>query len=139
MLTIFEISKKRITAIMRWNVLFLLALLLGLTAALQCEDGTNCPDHATCCQMESGSFGCCPYEEAVCCQQDYCCPQFGRCDGARCQLGNGLEIAAARRFPAFKTATEALHYQQQQQQQQQAGPNESVIATPLVDFRITSS
>ena len=105
---------------MRWNVLFLLALLLGLTAALQCEDGTNCPDHATCCQMESGSFGCCPYEEAVCCQQDYCCPQFGRCDGARCQLGNGLEIAAARRFPALKTATEALHYQQQQQQQQQA-------------------
>ncbi|XP_048102775.1 granulin b [Alosa alosa] len=40
-----------------------------------------CPDDTTCCLMKSGSYGCCPYPDAVCCSDKvHCCPNGTTCD-----------------------------------------------------------
>ena len=46
------------------------------------EKSNICPDPAvkcapsqTCCQLADGSFGCCPFKDAVCCKDgQHCCP-----------------------------------------------------------------
>jgi len=45
-----------------------------------CPSGT-CPSTETCCDVGSGDFGCCPYENAVCCSDNiHCCPNGYTCD-----------------------------------------------------------
>ena len=40
-----------------------------------CGDGSSCPSGTTCCKLSSGQWGCCPYPEAVCCDDgEHCCP-----------------------------------------------------------------
>ncbi|KAG5832945.1 hypothetical protein ANANG_G00296590 [Anguilla anguilla] len=49
--------------------------------SITCPDGRACPDQNTCCQLRSGSYGCCPYPDAVCCSdQLHCCPSGTTCD-----------------------------------------------------------
>ncbi|XP_067124442.1 progranulin-like [Centruroides vittatus] len=46
-----------------------------------CEDQTRCNDNTTCCQLQSGRWGCCPLPNAVCCSDKiHCCPQNTICD-----------------------------------------------------------
>ncbi|NXX16986.1 GRN protein, partial [Podargus strigoides] len=47
-----------------------------------CPDGHSaCPDGATCCQLPSAQYGCCPLQNAVCCSDgQHCCPQGTACD-----------------------------------------------------------
>ena len=47
-----------------------------------CPDGTQyCPNGNTCCQLLSGSYGCCPVANAVCCSDGvHCCPSGYTCD-----------------------------------------------------------
>uniref|UniRef100_A0A0K0DV01 Granulin n=1 Tax=Strongyloides stercoralis TaxID=6248 RepID=A0A0K0DV01_STRER len=47
-----------------------------------CDDKkTVCPDDATCCLLNSGMYGCCPFEDAVCCNDHYhCCPFGFKCN-----------------------------------------------------------
>ena len=47
-----------------------------------CPDGkSECPDGNTCCQLESGKWGCCPLPKAVCCSDHlHCCPEDTTCD-----------------------------------------------------------
>ncbi|XP_078656089.1 uncharacterized protein LOC144902484 isoform X2 [Branchiostoma floridae x Branchiostoma belcheri] len=41
----------------------------------------QCPDKTTCCMSPSGTFGCCPISEAVCCADGvHCCPKDHVCD-----------------------------------------------------------
>ena len=41
----------------------------------------QCPNGSTCCKLHSGSYGCCPLENAVCCSDDkHCCPEGYACD-----------------------------------------------------------
>lgn len=48
-----------------------------------CDQETSCPDKTTCCRLESGEWGCCPYEQAVCCTDHlHCCPSGYTCDVA---------------------------------------------------------
>ncbi|XP_065287821.1 progranulin-like isoform X4 [Dermacentor albipictus] len=50
---------------------------------LQCEDGSLCPDGATCCKIDDEAWGCCPYEFGQCCEDGrHCCPTGYSCDGA---------------------------------------------------------
>ena len=47
-----------------------------------CEDGTSiCGDDTTCCQLESGMWGCCPMVNARCCSDGkHCCPRAYDCN-----------------------------------------------------------
>jgi hypothetical protein len=48
---------------------------------VNCPDGSSCPNDNTCCQLESGSYGCCPYPQATCCSDhQHCCPNGYTCD-----------------------------------------------------------
>ncbi|XP_075703049.1 progranulin isoform X2 [Rhinoderma darwinii] len=48
---------------------------------IQCDDETSCPDKTTCCRLQTGEWGCCPYEQAVCCSDHlHCCPSGYTCD-----------------------------------------------------------
>eukprot|EP00163_Fabomonas_tropica_P019380 TRINITY_DN33_c0_g1_i14.p2 TRINITY_DN33_c0_g1~~TRINITY_DN33_c0_g1_i14.p2 ORF type:complete len:188 (-),score=29.28 TRINITY_DN33_c0_g1_i14:118-681(-) len=46
-----------------------------------CADGSQCPEGSTCCQTQSGGYGCCPYPNADCCSdKEHCCPGGYQCD-----------------------------------------------------------
>ncbi|KAK0150480.1 Granulin [Merluccius polli] len=51
-------------------------------ASVTCPGGkTSCPEKTTCCLLNSGDYGCCPYPEAVCCSDHlHCCPANTTCD-----------------------------------------------------------
>ena len=64
-----------------------------------CPGGdAECPEESTCCQLESGEWGCCPMKNAVCCSDHlHCCPEGYTCDvqKGRCNKGDTS-------FPFFK-------------------------------------
>ncbi|CAF1271160.1 unnamed protein product [Adineta ricciae] len=47
-----------------------------------CPGGSSsCPDGSTCCKLQSGDYGCCPLDDAVCCSDHlHCCPHGYTCD-----------------------------------------------------------
>eukprot|EP00116_Pleurobrachia_bachei_P004327 sb/3464589/ len=48
-----------------------------------CPDQSLCPSGTTCCQIQSGSYGCCPFSSAVCCSdKEHCCPENKTCNMA---------------------------------------------------------
>ncbi|KAG8191513.1 hypothetical protein JTE90_019577 [Oedothorax gibbosus] len=52
-----------------------------------CPDKKTCQDFETCCKISDSSYGCCPYQNATCCQdRKHCCPGDSQCDetGGRC-------------------------------------------------------
>ncbi|XP_023235004.1 granulins-like [Centruroides sculpturatus] len=60
-----------------------------------CEDQTRCNDNATCCQLQSGQWGCCPLPNAVCCSDKvHCCPQDTICD-----VREGVCLTGAVKMP----------------------------------------
>nr|AXQ06497.1 papain-like cysteine protease [Vriesea carinata] len=76
-----------------------------------CDNYYSCPETTTCCCMyETGSlcfaWGCCPYEDATCCDDHYsCCPQeYPICDveDGLCFMSksNPMGVKALKRTPA---------------------------------------
>uniref|UniRef100_A0A5F4WKU2 Progranulin n=1 Tax=Callithrix jacchus TaxID=9483 RepID=A0A5F4WKU2_CALJA len=70
---------------------------------VKCDMEVSCPDGYTCCRLQSGAWGCCPFTQAVCCSDhQHCCPQGYTCvvEG-QCHRGPkivaGLEKMPARR------------------------------------------
>ena len=69
------------------------------------DDNTICPDHVTscpssytCCQLQSGAYGCCPYEKAVCCSDKaHCCPYRTICDTKQGKCTRGNFVAPMRK------------------------------------------
>uniref|UniRef100_A0A7M5V9F9 Granulins domain-containing protein n=2 Tax=Clytia hemisphaerica TaxID=252671 RepID=A0A7M5V9F9_9CNID len=63
-----------------------------------CPDGqSECPSGYTCCPLDGGYYGCCPYDHAVCCSDEqHCCPLNSVCspDCTECLDNNN------RRFPS---------------------------------------
>ncbi|XP_019950288.2 granulin a [Paralichthys olivaceus] len=54
------------------------------SGSVQCDALNQCPEHTTCCQLQTGECGCCPLENAVCCpDKEHCCPQ-----GYSCNIGS---------------------------------------------------
>ena len=49
---------------------------------VECPGGkTMCPNGYTCCAKDKGEYGCCPFAEAVCCDDKiHCCPSGYTCD-----------------------------------------------------------
>eukprot|EP00794_Sanderia_malayensis_P003771 gene3771-4293_t len=72
-----------------------------------CPDGkSQCPSGSTCCKLASGSYGCCPLPEAVCCSDGvHCCPNGYSCSGGFCMKGD-MVLKATEHFPAAKVENE---------------------------------
>ncbi|CAG03026.1 unnamed protein product [Tetraodon nigroviridis] len=74
-------------------------------APVICPDGkSSCSEGATCCQLTSGEYGCCPYPQAVCCSDHlHCCPTGTRCDLALsvCVAGPGGPSPASKIIAAL--------------------------------------
>uniref|UniRef100_A0A8B9JPQ9 Granulin n=1 Tax=Astyanax mexicanus TaxID=7994 RepID=A0A8B9JPQ9_ASTMX len=74
----------------------------------KCDPTTTCPKGATCCKMESGTWGCCPLPQAVCCEDHlHCCPRntvcnvaAGTCDSAFSGTAGQLSVPWVRKTPA---------------------------------------
>ncbi|CAH1239032.1 GRN [Branchiostoma lanceolatum] len=58
--------------------------------SIQCEDGSACSNRHTCCKTNTGKYGCCPLEMAVCCKDEiHCCPNGYTCDTAKSRCVKG--------------------------------------------------
>ncbi|XP_045693507.1 progranulin [Phyllostomus hastatus] len=80
---------------------------------VKCDGEVSCPDDYTCCRLQSGAWGCCPFVQAVCCEDHvHCCPA-----GFKCNKGKGtceeegrqlswVEQAPARLSPSLPRAAE---------------------------------
>lgn len=55
--------------------------------SVECGDGEfSCPTYSTCCRTDVGSWGCCPFSNATCCEDGvHCCP-----NGYTCDVADGL-------------------------------------------------
>ena len=69
------------------------------------ENGVNvlCPDHKsacaagqTCCPIGGGQWGCCPFDEAVCCDPTYCCEKGYTCRDKKCYKGDQWKDATLK-------------------------------------------
>ncbi|KAK5610595.1 hypothetical protein CRENBAI_002714 [Crenichthys baileyi] len=48
---------------------------LALVGADKCPDGGRCEDGQTCCSSPTNGYGCCPFDQAECCEDHiHCCP-----------------------------------------------------------------
>ncbi|XP_046555759.1 progranulin-like [Haliotis rubra] len=79
-----------------------------IEASVVCPgDESECPSGNTCCRLASGSWGCCPLPEAVCCSDNvHCCPSWMICDvslGACIYDGNRMSWEYKRPARARKT------------------------------------
>uniref|UniRef100_A0A8C1VA43 Granulin b n=1 Tax=Cyprinus carpio TaxID=7962 RepID=A0A8C1VA43_CYPCA len=46
-----------------------------------CDASTRCSKTQSCCRLSDSTWACCPYKEAVCCEDmKHCCPVGYRCD-----------------------------------------------------------
>uniref|UniRef100_A0A3B4XZU2 Granulins domain-containing protein n=1 Tax=Seriola lalandi dorsalis TaxID=1841481 RepID=A0A3B4XZU2_SERLL len=46
-----------------------------------CDSTTSCEDGTTCCKTKEGGWACCPFPEAVCCEDFlHCCPKGKTCN-----------------------------------------------------------
>ncbi|XP_010352279.1 progranulin [Rhinopithecus roxellana] len=57
---------------------------------VKCDMEVSCPDGYTCCRLQSGAWGCCPFTQAVCCEDHiHCCPAGFTCDTQKgtCEQG----------------------------------------------------
>uniref|UniRef100_H3D2S2 Granulin b n=1 Tax=Tetraodon nigroviridis TaxID=99883 RepID=H3D2S2_TETNG len=68
-------------------------------APVICPDGkSSCSEGATCCQLTSGEYGCCPYPQAVCCSDHmHCCPA-----GMHCDLEHNMCMSGNMRVPLLE-------------------------------------
>uniref|UniRef100_H3D121 Granulins domain-containing protein n=1 Tax=Tetraodon nigroviridis TaxID=99883 RepID=H3D121_TETNG len=57
---------------------------------VKCDDQTSCEDGQTCCRMSPSTWGCCPFPQAVCCNDmKHCCPTGYTCTGGQCSMNSG--------------------------------------------------
>eukprot|EP01097_Dermamoeba_algensis_P000090 TRINITY_DN1029_c0_g1_i1.p1 TRINITY_DN1029_c0_g1~~TRINITY_DN1029_c0_g1_i1.p1 ORF type:complete len:184 (+),score=32.92 TRINITY_DN1029_c0_g1_i1:66-554(+) len=89
------------------KTLVLLSLLTYILATA-CPDGSSCPGTDTCCQLDSGAYGCCPYASAVCCTDHlHCCPSGTTCDVSKgsCTQSNSIVSKVAKIASSVKVQT----------------------------------
>lgn len=49
--------------------------VLALVGADECPDGGRCEEGQTCCSSPTDGYGCCPFDQAECCEDHiHCCP-----------------------------------------------------------------
>ncbi|XP_065665147.1 progranulin isoform X8 [Hydra vulgaris] len=72
---------------------------------------STCPDYTTCCLLESGEYGCCPYQSAVCCS-DYihCCPQNYVCNLPSCVPSQRFQYKDFTKVATYVKNENVLNY-----------------------------
>ncbi|XP_047137167.1 uncharacterized protein LOC100206670 isoform X2 [Hydra vulgaris] len=72
---------------------------------------STCPDYTTCCLLESGEYGCCPYQSAVCCN-DYihCCPQNYVCNLPSCVPNQRFQYKDFTKVATYVKKENVLNY-----------------------------
>lgn len=51
---------------------------------VKCDTEMSCPDDYTCCRLATGAWGCCPFVQAVCCEDHvHCCPAGFKCNSEK--------------------------------------------------------
>ncbi|XP_043957402.1 granulin a [Gambusia affinis] len=61
--------------------------IVAVVGADECPDGGRCAEGQTCCSSPTNSYGCCPFDQAECCEDHiHCCPADTICDpeASRC-------------------------------------------------------
>ncbi|CAF4816775.1 unnamed protein product, partial [Rotaria sp. Silwood1] len=68
-----------------------------------CPDGEMlCSDGETCCQLQRGSYACCPLPDAVCCSDySHCCPHGYKCNIELNRCEKGIYIQWFRKTSSF--------------------------------------
>ncbi|XP_062294871.1 granulin a [Scomber scombrus] len=68
-----------------------------------CDSSKSCPDGTTCCKTTTGDWACCPYAEAVCCDDhEHCCPKGTTCDlASQTCVGSSGSTSMMSKTPAF--------------------------------------
>lgn len=57
---------------------------------VKCDMEVSCPEGYTCCRLNTGAWGCCPFAKAVCCEDHiHCCPAGFQChtEKGTCEMG----------------------------------------------------
>ncbi|XP_007953424.1 progranulin [Orycteropus afer afer] len=70
---------------------------------VKCDTEVSCPDGYTCCRLSTGSWGCCPFAQAVCCEDHvHCCPAGFKCDTEKeiCEQGD-RHVPWMKKAPAY--------------------------------------
>ena len=72
---------------------------------VQCNATAYCPGDETCCKLESGDWGCCPFANAVCCPDGvHCCPSGYTCTSSgECTPGSQI-IKQVKKQPAIQVS-----------------------------------
>ncbi|KAG8446958.1 hypothetical protein GDO86_014410 [Hymenochirus boettgeri] len=77
-------------------------------ADVKCDDFASCPDKQTCCRLASGEWGCCPIEQAVCCDDHvHCCPPGYTCSEGDC-VQRGHSIPWFSKLPALRQTANSI-------------------------------
>ena len=70
-----------------------------------CNSTAYCQDGNTCCKLLSGQWGCCPFENAVCCSDGiHCCESGYVCLQGRCYLDSHVR-PMMKKIPALNRDT----------------------------------
>ncbi|KAM9457124.1 granulin a [Clarias gariepinus] len=91
-----------------WNKFESVALVSVMDTAIPqaqtdigCGDGFTCNDSETCCRTSESSWGCCPYQKAVCCSDmQHCCPSGYTCDqsgSCTAEMGFNWDVLFSRK------------------------------------------
>ncbi|XP_078251143.1 progranulin-like [Rhinoraja longicauda] len=75
---------------------------------VKCDDEVQCPASATCCRVASGSWACCPYDQATCCEdQKHCCLHGYTCgpgaEACTLQPFHRWDLTSSKRRTVFNT------------------------------------
>ncbi|XP_023269731.1 granulins-like [Seriola lalandi dorsalis] len=68
-----------------------------------CDSTTSCEDGTTCCKTKEGGWACCPFPEAVCCEDFlHCCPKGKTCNlAAQTCDGHASSMPWVEKVPAI--------------------------------------
>ncbi|XP_029192983.2 uncharacterized protein LOC114959204 [Acropora millepora] len=89
-------------------ILFASCVVVCYTESSQYPEGkSSCQKGDTCCQLNNGTCGCCPFENAVCCKDFiHCCPQGYSCDIINGMCSIDSESLPLKKIPARLTSNE---------------------------------
>ncbi|XP_014912315.1 granulin a isoform X1 [Poecilia latipinna] len=78
--------------------------VFAVVGADECPDGGRCAEGQTCCSSPTNGYGCCPFDQAECCEDHiHCCPSDTICDSEAFRCVNAtLSIPWTERTSALQ-------------------------------------